>query len=170
MSIEPWRVGVTGHRHLADASAVGEAAEVVARAAAQRASGRGRPLCVVSSLAEGADRIVAEQFLAQALVPVTLEVVLPMAAREYERDFPDTVDDFRTLLARAGRIETVLPTTNRDLAYLAAGLRVLASCDELVAVWDGLPAGGRGGTAEIVAAARTAGVAVTVVPATRRPA
>ena len=38
--------------------------------------------------------------------------------------------------------------------YLAAGCRVAALADLLLAVWDGEPARGRGGTADVVAFAR----------------
>ena len=94
--------------------------------------------------------------------------VLPLPSLEYERDFPDSVAAFRALLARAARVETVLPAPTRELAYLAAGRRVVALSQVLVAVWDGSSAGGRGGTAEIVGVARAAGVPVTVVEAARR--
>jgi hypothetical protein len=40
---------------------------------------------------------------------------------------------------------------------------VLGAVDAMVAVWDGAPAGGHGGTADVVDAARERGVPVTVV-------
>lgn len=42
----------------------------------------------------------------------------------------------------------------RERAYEAAGRYVVDHCDMLLAVWDGRPARGRGGTAEIIAYAR----------------
>jgi hypothetical protein len=42
------------------------------------------------------------------------------------------------------------PQPTRELAYLAAGVRVVELADVLFAVWDGKPARGTGGTAEIV--------------------
>lgn len=47
----------------------------------------------------------------------------------------------------------------RRLAYLRAGLQ-MAACDALIAVWDGQPARGVGGTADIVGAARHLGTPI----------
>jgi hypothetical protein len=44
-----------------------------------------------------------------------------------------------------------------------ASLRMLEQADELVTVWDGQPARGHGGTADVVAAARDRGIPVPVV-------
>ena len=57
-----------------------------------------------------------------------------------------------TILKEAGP-ETGLDEV-RAQAYEAAGRYVVDHCDLLIAVWDGKPARGRGGTAEIVAYAR----------------
>lgn len=43
--------------------------------------------------------------------------------------------------------------SNRD-AYMAASEAVLGDVERMVAVWDGQPSGGRGGTADVVVAAR----------------
>lgn len=40
---------------------------------------------------------------------------------------------------------------------------VLDTVDRMIAVWDGQPAGGHGGTADVVEAARERGLPVTVV-------
>ncbi|MEO5877101.1 MAG: hypothetical protein ABIQ26_19070, partial [Streptosporangiaceae bacterium] len=57
-----------------------------------------------------------------------------------------------------------------DEAYLVAGHRVVKRSDLLLAVWDGRPAGGLGGTADIVAYARDRGTEVGVIwpPGARR--
>ena len=52
--------------------------------------------------------------------------------------------------------------SNRD-AYLAASEHVLATVDRMVAVWDGQPSDGRGGTGDIVATARERGLPITVI-------
>jgi hypothetical protein len=49
------------------------------------------------------------------------------------------------------------------LAYVAANERMLASVEMLVAVWDGVPAQGKGGTADVVEQARASGVPIEVV-------
>ncbi|PMX86640.1 hypothetical protein C1X43_34300, partial [Pseudomonas sp. GW460-C3] len=52
-------------------------------------------------------------------------------------------------------------------AYLDCGIETVNACDVLVALWDGEPARGRGGTAEIVTYARELGQPLIVIdPAT----
>jgi hypothetical protein len=59
---------------------------------------------------------------------------------------------------------TVLPAGgSREAAYAQVGHYVVDRSDVLVAVWDGLPARGPGGTAEIVAHARDRGVPLFLV-------
>lgn len=118
------------------------------------------PFVGVSSLAAGADQKFAESVLS---LSGTLHVVLPSHA--YESSFERASDrhQFRELLSRASSIETLDFNQPSQDAYLSAGQRVVDLCDSLVAVWDGLPAQGRGGTADIVAYARSTGKPVNVV-------
>jgi hypothetical protein len=158
-----YRLGVTGHRHLAGLDAVGAAVDDVLGVVEQAAGDR--PCTVVSCLAEGADRLVARRALARP--EWSLDVILPLAADDYETDFPATADEFRALLGQASSVLNMPPAPSRVDAYLAAGLRLVSTIDRLVAVWDGEPAEGPGGTAEIVLAARRRALPVDVVPVTR---
>ncbi|MBX7169189.1 MAG: hypothetical protein K1X74_22835 [Pirellulales bacterium] len=122
---------------------------------------------VVSPLAEGADQLVAERVLQRAPTtidpshtPPRLDAVLPMALEKYRVDFTtaEVRDHFERLLARAAttnEADRLLPTDvepgpRRDEAYQLAGHAVVNRCDVLVALWDGHPAGGTGGTQQIV--------------------
>ena len=49
-------------------------------------------------------------------------------------------------------------------AYMAAGRATIAHCDLLIAVWDGRPPRGRGGTAEVVHLAVAQGTPVIHIP------
>lgn len=70
---------------------------------------------------------------------------------------------FESLLARARSIEQLdYPEPSED-AYHAAGHRVVDLSDKVVAVWDGRPANGKGGTADIVGYARSLGKRVIVI-------
>jgi hypothetical protein len=127
----------------------------------------GRPLAVVSALAEGADRLVAQRGLA---IGAKLEVILPLPVDEYQRDF-DTGSSrqaFATLLAQAASVTELPIAEPRDAAYEAAGLAVLERSDVVIAVWDGRKAQGRGGTGAIVAEARRRGLPVAWVHAGNR--
>lgn len=127
----------------------------------------GRELEIWSSLAEGADRLVAHAMLERG---AALVAVLPLEADEYRKDFatPDSLAEFDRLLDLAREVRIVDPGgATREAAYEAAGLAVLDAADVLVALWDGEAPRGRGGTAEIVEEARRRGREVVVVPVTR---
>ena len=157
------KLGVTGHRTFDDAPAV---AAAVTRHVAALAG----PIEIWTSLAEGADRLVADTVLA-ADPGARLVAVLPLPAGDYRTDFATEAAgaEFDRFLARADEVVVTGPDASgsRESAYLRAGLAVVAATDLLIAVWDGAPARGQGGTAEIVGAARDAGRAVLVIPVTR---
>ena len=157
------RVGVTGHRQLSDRDAMTEQA--------QRALGRAREMVsgpvdlpvhlrVISPLAEGADRLVARAALADD--NTELEVPLPMPREQYLNDFKtdESKHEFHDLLDRASFITVMPESESADEAYERAGQYVIERSDVLVALWDGEPARGRGGTAEVVARAREAGLPI----------
>jgi hypothetical protein len=115
---------------------------------------------IVSSLAEGSDRIVAEAGLAAGY---GLEAVLPFVRAEYARDFETTQSRtaFEQLLARAAAVfELDGAADERPRAYEAAGFVMLANIDLLIAIWDGEEATGVGGTAQIVSRAIADGIPV----------
>jgi hypothetical protein len=159
------RIGVIGHRTVDDPSAAADEvrrALVLARSAGPGDHAIGAPvrLEVYSALAEGADRLAAGVLLD---VPgATLVAVLPMATDDYLSDFPspESKAAFLALLDRAARVEVVGPTRSRVEGYERAGRRIVDACDAVIALWDGEPSRGRGGTAEIVAYARGSGVPV----------
>jgi hypothetical protein len=53
--------------------------------------------------------------------------------------------------------------TSHRKSYLAASKYLLSEVDELIAVWDGRPSGGLGGTADVVSAARERGLPIKVI-------
>jgi hypothetical protein len=150
-------VGVTGHRTLPPDPALARTVDSVLDEIELRAKRESRSpvgLTALSPLAEGADRLVAERILARPAGE--LEAVLPMAEAEYEADFTDNASrtEFGSLLARSRTIHRLPCASNKDEAYAAAGRFVVDFSDILIAVWDGRPGVGPGGTAEIVRYAR----------------
>jgi hypothetical protein len=120
-------------------------------------------LVVVSSLAEGSDRIVAEAGLAAGL---GLSAILPFERAEYRSDFAAKMSSqqFDSLLAKATDVfELDGRRESEARAYEAAGLLMLANADIVVAIWDQMPADGIGGTALIVERAIAEGVPVIVI-------
>ena len=157
-------IGVTGHRHLADLPAVVGAVDTVLDGLCP--VGHRDAAVIVSALAEGADRLVVDRVLARP--PATLRAILPLPSDDYATDFPRTASAFAGYLEQAGEIVISRPSgTVREVAYEAAGRAMVDASDVVLALWDGQPAAGRGGTAEIVAYAHDRGVRVVVVPVQR---
>lgn len=106
-----------------------------------------------------------------------LVVPLPIPQSDYINDFAtaESKNEFLDLLARADEVIELTAAETRDAAYEAAGDYIVSNCDVLVAVWDGGPARGTGGTAEIIARARKRRLPIAWVhagnrePRTREP-
>ena len=146
-------------------------------------------LTLMSALAEGADRMVAKAARDKGFLFVA---VLPFSQDKYCIDFkpkhkvqppyegsvedPEngTVTNFEDLLSAADKTVVLdgddTPGDKRNKAYLEAGRFIVGQSDILIAVWNGQPAEGTGGTGEIVAEARRQGVPVVHVFADRSSA
>jgi hypothetical protein len=155
------RIGVTGHRpnrlppegqRLLRDKLAPLFAEMAGQASASCSDDLAarKVVTIVSALAEGVDRMVASAGLAAGF---SLHVVLPFAAEEYEGDFEtaESRKEFRGLLTEAAQVTNLDGSRSApEEAYHQAGIAVLDASDVIVAVWDGKPAHGKGGTAEIV--------------------
>jgi len=152
-------VGVTSHRDLDPSQLPALRGQVRAALAGLCEQFPSLSLALLSPLAEGGDRLVAEVALelgGQLIVP------LPMPVELYEEDFhaAGSREQFGRLLARAQVIGLPVPEADldalrmpgarRDQRYLLGGLFVANHCHVLLALWDGRDQGGTGGTAEVV--------------------
>ncbi|UCD99691.1 MAG: hypothetical protein JSV42_02875 [Chloroflexota bacterium] len=145
-------VGVTGHRNSLDTESIPSGVD--------RALNKinevfpGESLIILSPLAEGADRLVVHR--AMEMFNVQLVVPLSLAVNEYMLDFntESSRNEFAHLLDQANQVLEIPASKNREDSYLAAGLYVLDNSDVLIALWDGQPARGPGGTGQIVTKAR----------------
>ena len=156
----PIVIGAVGHRHLdpADYAVYREQISQLIRELRRRYPST--PLRVISPLAAGADCLMAEEALAHRC---ELLVPLPFEQSDYEKDFPESVAEFRSLLTRIPPENVfVLPSApdenhgtmdvkaGRDLRYEAAGAFVAAHCHILMALWDGIEADSGVGTGAVV--------------------
>ncbi|MEV0057337.1 hypothetical protein AB0H34_43450 [Saccharopolyspora shandongensis] len=149
------RIGITGHSNLTAASA-----PLVREALVTQLSLHRDRLIGVTCLARGADQIFARAVLD---VGGSFEVVLPAADYRDRKVKPENAAAFDELIDKASQVRTMpFEESNRD-AYMAASEHVLSSVDAMLAVWDGRPSGGHGGTGDVVQAARERGIPVTVV-------
>ena len=145
------RIGGMGHRKLGDQQRLRARVREVLRDLDDRLRQTPHVFVVLSPLAEGADRLVAEEVLAWPVLaggsPARLEVVLPLPEEEYLQDFDpqESKDAFHALLAHAHSVQTLPPAPSRTAAYEQVGRYVVDHCQVLIALWDGRPATGQEG-------------------------
>ena len=155
-------VGFTGHRQLPDGAKAGE--YIRRRLETLRGEAVGEWIGV-SSAAAGSDQLFAQATLDAGFA---WEAILPLPAVDFQKDFDPA--DWRRAEALLKRAETTTVTAtdgDREEAYLNCGIETVNACDVFLALWDGEPARGRGGTAEVVAYARELGRPLIVIdPAT----
>ena len=118
----------------------------------------------VSPIADGADQVAAEVALELGW---ELQAVLPFKCAHYRSTLANhgARERFDALIERATCVLELPGAEGRELdAYVMTGRATVAHCDILIAVWDGLPPRGRGGTGEVVQLALTRGTAIAHLP------
>jgi hypothetical protein len=129
-----------------------------------------RSWVLISGLAEGADRLAAFVGLARGW---KLHAILAFHRTRFEQDFrgPLSVGEFRALLGCANRITE--PDRRWHLGrpanegYDAMGAAMLELSQQLIAIWDGAASRGKGGTIEVIEAARRRAIPVAWVHAAK---
>jgi hypothetical protein len=149
-------IGIIGHRWVRESPGLHKAIDRVVEEINHAYSRRS--LKILSPLAEGADRIVAKRILSSP--EAHLIALLPFPAKDYLEDFstPESVKEFQDLCHQADQVIELHGNQVRDDAYAVLGKTLLDASAVLIAIWDGEPARGRGGTAEIVQEARDRGL------------
>ena len=153
-------VGFSGHRSVENPEGVARA--ITAALEALRAEAAGEWLAL-SSVADGSDQV----FVAQARkLGLSWHAILPLPKAEFAKDFSPAVwSDVEALLTRAEHVRAISEYGTREDAYLDCGMETVNGADVLLAVWDGHPARGKGGTADVVHYAKSLGKAVIVIDA-----
>ena len=144
-----FRIGLIGHRGIPDVNTV-DYIKSEARQLFEKWQHQYEQLEVLSPLAIGADTILTEVALEYH---ATLIAVVPY--KDYEQDFTIAdLEHYRMILYQAHDIH-VMPFDERSTgAYLVSGIWIVDQVDVVIAAWDGQPAHGTGGTADIVEYAR----------------
>jgi len=150
----PLVLGITGHRDLRPEDGPALAAGVRGIFEELRVRYKATSLVLLSSLAEGADRLAARVALG---LGARLVVPLPMDREDYENDFPtqESRTEFRELCKSSARTFVIDRVHGqhgepREWAYLRAGAYIARNCQILIALWDGVESKKTGGTAEVV--------------------
>jgi hypothetical protein len=140
------RVGITGHQRLQDSIWVKHELVRILQIQAP-------PLIGVTSLALGAD-----QLFSQAVLDCggSLHVIVPMPS--YAHDFAaEALAEYERLLSAASEVDILPAAASKEEAYFVAGKKVVEQSDLLIAVWNGKPAAGLGGTGDVIQYAMTHG-------------
>ncbi|MFD8354591.1 hypothetical protein ACFV1X_37405 [Streptomyces coelicoflavus] len=149
------RVGITGHRGLS--TDVEDKVRGFLTGRVQQYDPA--ELVGVSCIADGPDSWFAEAVLRHG---GRLEIVVPAA--EYREGLPGWHHPvYDRLISRAADTHHTGMTESTSQAHQAGSEILVGLVDELVAVWDGRPARGYGGTADVVAYAERTGVPVRVL-------
>jgi imidazoleglycerol phosphate dehydratase HisB len=151
---ESFLIGVSGHQSMSEQTATDVSAAIKSVLSTKE------KVIGVSSLAVGADQIFARAVLDSGR---PLHVVIP--SKNYEKTFStqDNLAEFYRLLALAEHVKELDFDSPTESAFFAAGKAIVDSSQLLVAIWDGEPAAGLGGTADVVSYAREQGRNVIVI-------
>jgi hypothetical protein len=137
------RIGITGHQRLKEPARW----DWVKQELDRLLSSLTLPLIGVTSLAIGADQLFANAVLRHG---GSLEIVVPFAGYEFTFHEERDRQEYTRLLQQALKKEVLEKYGSDEEAYLASGKRMVDQSELLIAVWDGRPATGLGGTGDVV--------------------
>lgn len=145
-------VGFTGHRKVPYET---KSRQVIRDFLAQQKESHHGILYGVSSAAAGGDQLFAESCIE---LDIPLRILLPRPAEQFRADFDDASWQ-RTvhIMEKAISVEVTGRHEARNEQYYDCGIQTVAESQLLVALWDGQPSRGIGGTQEIVSYARKTG-------------
>lgn len=148
------RIGVSGHQQIGDEATI----EFVSRQLQELLSKfqhlrreRGQHVVVYSALAIGTDRLFVKTALA---LGIPVEVVIPCSHYADIYESSEIREEYHDLLSHCQQVHELPFEDCSEDAYLAAGHWIVDHTDLMILVWNGFPAGGKGGTADIASYAR----------------
>jgi hypothetical protein len=145
-------VGFTGHRKVPYET---KSRQVIRDFLAQQKESHHGVMYGVCSAAAGADQLFAESCIE---LNIPLRILLPRPAEQFRADF-DEASWQRTahIIENAISVEVTGRHEAQNEQYYDCGIQTVAESQLLVALWDGQPSRGIGGTQEIVSYARKTG-------------
>jgi hypothetical protein len=145
-------IGFTGHRKVPDEA---KSRHAIRDFLAQQQKSHQGVVYGISSAASGGDQLFAESCLE---LNIPLRVLLPRPAEQFRADFDDASWQ-RTvrIMESAISVEVTGRYESRNEQYYDCGIQTVAESQLLMALWDGQPSRGAGGTQEMVAYARKTG-------------
>jgi len=136
-------IGVTGHSNISESSVALVANEIreILKPYAES------DLVGITCLARGADQIFAQAVLD---LGGTIDVVIPAADYADRIPNPESRARFDRFMSQALAVHEMPFEKSGSEAYFAASKTLIQRSDIVMAVWDGTPPDGKGGTADAV--------------------
>lgn len=157
MSKATFRIGLSGHQQLGDEATIGFVSQQLHDLLAtyrQKASDKGQEIVACSALAMGADQL----FVRIALdVGIPVEAIIPCAKYAEIFSTAEALNEYHCLLNSCQDVHSLPFEVCSEDAYLAAGHWIVDHSDLVILAWNGYPAAGKGGTADIASYARLVG-------------
>lgn len=153
-----YKIAVTGHRNLKKAE-ITIYKEKVKKFLLEKKAIHGNKLVVMTPLAEGADRLVAEVAIN---LNIRYEALLPMRKELYIMDWTrESINNFYHLLKKASKVHTLALSKENNLniksykkfkeyQYQYLGTLLVKNCDQIIVLWDRRFNDKIGGTSNIV--------------------
>ena len=137
------KIGISGHQKLDDESAWDWVRVEIDKLLKDFSD----DLIGVSSLAIGADQLFAEAVLER---DGKLQVIVPFDGYELKFSQGNNRENYFHLLNKAKAVNVLEKEDSEEASYFTAGKKVVDTSDLLIAVWNGEPAAGLGGTGDVV--------------------
>ena len=145
-------IAITGHRDIV----VTKQLKVDLKSFFKQLKPKYKIVKLLSPLADGADRLVADIYLEVFQKEANLIVPMPFNQKRYMEDFDnESKEEFLEYLKIADKVFEVENTQGCN--YKSVGVYVADKSDILLALWDGTFNAKSGGTGDIVAYAREQG-------------
>jgi len=145
-------IGFTGHRHLPDEA---KSRAQILQFLKEEKDKTPATVYGVSSAAAGGDLLFAESCIQLGL---RLRILLPMPKEQFREDFDDpTWQRVEHVLRQAMSVEVTGGELSRDERYYECGIETVQKSRMLLALWDGEPSRGLGGTEQIYKFAESEG-------------
>ena len=145
-------IGFTGHRSLLDEA---QSRDVIRKVLAEwKARVRG-VIYGVSSAAAGGDLLFAETCIE---LDIPIRIFLPFPKEKFRDDFAEpSWNRAERVFANALSVEVLAASQKPEELYYECGIETVQQSQLLIALWDGGPGQGMGGTADMVYFAREQG-------------
>ncbi len=169
MLVPRYIVGFFGHRENYSDSGVRRAIRKALLNLQEEAKAAGGEIDLLSSVARGTDTICVEIAI-ELKIPV--HIVLPLEEQDFAADFRDYPDDwlrakrlidFARIRPGPNSMRVINGEAVRPQCYFNQITHVLDASDMLIAVWDGQPARGQGGTGQAVEQARKLRIPTSII-------